>query len=91
MNPPSCAPTAADYPRESLRAGEEGVARIRVSIDAEGKIASMQVARSSGFAALDEASMKKLSQCKFRPGRDKNGNPVGGTTEVEYRWMLQKN
>jgi hypothetical protein len=53
-----------------------------------GTVALQHVVRFSGFPRLDEAALKKLSHCKFSPGRDANGHAVGGTTELECIWKI---
>jgi len=46
------------YPRAAQRAGEEGVAQIRFTIDASGRVLSVSLAASSGIAALDQAAIE---------------------------------
>jgi protein TonB len=48
-----------------------------------------EVARSSGYPLLDEAALRRLSDCRFKPGTDAQGNAVGGSFYVEYVWRLQ--
>jgi hypothetical protein len=36
----------------------------------------------------DNAAKQALAQCPFTPAHDENGNPLGGATVVEYRWVL---
>jgi protein TonB len=93
LNVQSCAPTADDYPAAALRAEATGTTRIRFTIDASGKMTNSEVVRSAGSSRehrmLDRIALTKLSECRFSPGRDENGNAVGGTTEVEYVWKIQ--
>jgi periplasmic protein TonB len=88
-NGSSCAPTAADYPAESRRLGETGTTSVRFTIGTDGRLAKAEVVRSSGSPRLDEVARVKLSQCQFRPGRDAQGNPIGGTFQADYVWKLQ--
>jgi hypothetical protein len=37
---------------------------------------------------MDRAAIAALSQCRFSPGTDARGRPVGGQTTVEYVWRL---
>ncbi len=46
------------YPRGAQRAGQQGTVVVEVIIDAEGTIVSVEVVRSSGFAALDRAAVQ---------------------------------
>jgi periplasmic protein TonB len=93
LNVASCAPGPEDYPPAALRAEATGTTRIRFTIDATGKIANAEVVRSAGVSrehrSLDRVALTKLSECRFKPGSDENGNPTGGTTEVEYVWKIQ--
>jgi periplasmic protein TonB len=86
---PSCAPTRADYPSESLRANEQGTTRIRFSINSEGSLIRTEVLESSGYPRLDEVAVRKLAECKFRAGKDANGVPIGGTFDVKYTWKIE--
>jgi protein TonB len=38
---------------------------------------------------LDRVAQQKLSECRFKPGSDEQGKPVGGSFDVEYVWKLQ--
>src|SRR5579862_7114616 len=44
------------YPEQARRDGQEGRAQVKVCVGANGKIASTEIATSSGFPALDEAA-----------------------------------
>lgn len=89
----ACAPTADDYPPAAARAEATGLTRIRFTIDASGNMVKAEVARSAGSTRehklLDRKAVEKLSECKFKPGYDENGTPVGGSFEVEYLWKLE--
>ena len=47
----------------------EGVAVVRVSLDVNGKVATVQVIKSSGNKALDAVSTEALRQWRARPGK----------------------
>src|SRR5438477_1491310 len=47
----------------------EGVAVVRVTLDANGKVATVQVIKSSGNKALDAVSTEALRQWRARPGK----------------------
>ncbi|MDE2453567.1 MAG: energy transducer TonB, partial [Burkholderiales bacterium] len=88
-----CAPSADDYPRAALRAEATGTTKVRFEVDATGRLASVVVVKSAGpsreHKMLDRMALEKLSECKFKPGMDENGKPVGGSFEVEYVWKLE--
>ncbi len=81
-----------EYPAAAARAEATGITKIRFTVDAQGKVSSAQVQKSSGSSRehrlLDRAAVDALSQCRFKPGVDEQGKPVGGTTLVDYVWQL---
>ncbi|HEX2586015.1 MAG TPA: TonB family protein [Steroidobacteraceae bacterium] len=53
------------YPASAERAGEEGTVLLEIQVDTLGRAMNVQVARSSGFDALDRAAMNAVKQWKF--------------------------
>lgn len=88
----TCAPTKDDYPSAAVRAQATGTTKVRINVDATGKVAGVDVVRSAGptreHKMLDRVVVSKLGECRFRPGTDANGNPTGGTREIDYVWNL---
>ena len=89
----ACAPKGDDYPPAAQRAEATGTSVIRFSIGPDGRLAGApQVVRSAGATrehkSLDRVAASKLSECRFTPGTDENGKPVGATVDVEYVWKL---
>ena len=89
----ACAPKGEDYPPAAQRAEATGTSVIRFSIGSDGRLAGApQVIRSAGATrehkSLDRLAASKLSECRFTPGTDENGKPVGATVDVEYVWKL---
>lgn len=62
------------YPASAKREGIEGVTKVRINVDTGGNVTNVQVARSSGNSALDEAALKAVKRWKFeelnRPRQD---------------------
>jgi protein TonB len=87
---PNCKP---EYPAAALRAGTTGTSRIRLTVDGSGKVTSAEVVGSSGPTRenriLDNAAKAAFSSCRFFPGVDENGRPVGTTSITEYVWKLE--
>lgn len=77
------------YPQASIRAQEQGTTRLEVCVNANGRVQSVSVARSSGFPRLDEAAAKWIRNERFSPGS------VGGVPQsmcghdVYYQWNLK--
>ena len=58
------------YPALSRRLGEEGVVRLNILVNPDGSVARLEIAKSSGYARLDEVAMKTArSSWKFEPAR----------------------
>jgi protein TonB len=93
VNVQSCAPTGEDYPAAAARAEATGTTKVRFTIDGQGKVVKAEVVKSAGSSRehrmLDRVAVDKLSTCRFTPGTDETGKPVGATTDVEYVWKLQ--
>jgi protein TonB len=82
-----------DYPAAATRAEATGVSRIRFTVDGTGQVTKAEVLGSAGpsreHRLLDRAAIEALSGCKFKPGTDENGKPVGAFANVEYVWRLE--
>ena len=86
---PSCLPSHTDYPSESIARNEQGTTGLRFFIDSRGVLTKVDVVRSSGFPRLDDAAIKKLSSCRFTPGRDPSGQARSSSFDVQYIWKIQ--
>jgi len=92
-NVAECAPTGDDYPSAARRAEATGTTVIEFTVGADGRMTDAKIARPAGASrehrTLDRTALTKLSECKFKPGVDENGRPMGGTFRVEYVWRLE--
>jgi protein TonB len=70
------------------RNGLQGLAMVRVSVTAEGRAASVSLARSSGHGTLDQAALAAVRKWKFSP-RMVRGNAVACTVEVPVNFSLR--
>lgn len=57
------------YPEEARREGWEGEVFLRVLVDPEGRPESIELSRSSGFEALDQAAVQSVKSWRFQPAR----------------------
>jgi len=74
------------YPPASLRAREQGTVVLRVLVDAEGVVQRIEIARSSGHAALDAAARDAVRRAHFRPVlRDGRPAPAWGLVPIDFR------
>jgi TonB family protein len=77
-----------DYPADAKRRGEEGKTLLHFDVTPAGRVSSVVVVRGSGYASLDEAAVKGMSQCKF-PENLKSQTTSGSRLAVEYVWQLE--
>ena len=77
-----------EYPREALMNEEQGTVRIRVLVDASGKVIDAKVKKSSGSKILDKAATKAYSLCTFKPAM-KDGVPQQDWYELEYPFVIE--
>ena len=88
--PPEAADAARNrrpnYPEASRRRGEQGVVRVELLVDPNGRVVDVRVLESSGFSALDAEAIKAVRDWRFRPAQ-RGGLPVAGsiTTAVHFR------
>jgi len=55
------------YPREAQEQRQQGTARLRFVLDRYGRVLSYSLARSSGFAALDEEVVALIQRAQPLP------------------------
>ena len=81
-----------EYPAAALRAEATGTSKIRFTVDATGAVSKAEIERAAGASRehrlLDRAAVDALSKCRFKPGVDDTGKPVGGATVVDYVWKV---
>ncbi|MDQ1817676.1 energy transducer TonB [Massilia sp. CCM 9210] len=59
--------TSPDYPKGSLRNGEEGLVTAAFLVAQDGQVIDARVMKTSGFEALDKAAIRALLKCRFAP------------------------
>ena len=75
------------YPESARRKGNEGTAHIKLSVDANGRVVSASVSRSSGFAVLDSSALKAAKRWRFKPATS-GGRPTSTQIIVPIRFKL---
>lgn len=73
------------YPVDAAMRRQTGKVRIKLTIDANGAVASGAVINSSGFPSLDKAAFDSFSKCAYLPAM-RRGLPIDGTKYIEYTW-----
>lgn len=78
------------YPKRALDEGMEGRVIVTVTINAEGAISDISVAKSSGHQVLDDAAVRAVRKgWTFKPGMSK-GKPAAGTVQVVFDFSSGK-
>ena len=54
------------YPRLARARGWQGTVDVEIAISADGRVADANVARSSGYAALDDAALEVARRSRFK-------------------------
>lgn len=76
------------YPPESRQAGEEGLVLVSVQITSEGTCRSAQIAQTSGYARLDQASLRAACRGSFQPAR-MGGVALESFKKIAFRFRLE--
>ena len=75
---------APDYPRESLRQGQEGTVTVRMTVGEDGRVVAAETSQASPWPLLDSAALRVVkSRWRFTPG------PLRAY-EVAIRFQLSK-
>ena len=83
--------TNDDYPARAMREEREGTTGFRVTYNAEGRVTACDVTSSSGHADLDAETCKLIQRRgRFNPGKDRAGNPTGGSYSNRIRWQIPR-
>lgn len=77
------------YPLSARRLGLEGEVVIRARVSARGTVATAEVERSSGHAALDRAALAAVKRYRYAPAR-RAGQPVAYDVRVPVLFRLRR-
>ena len=75
------------YPAMSRRQGEQGKTTVRVLIGVDGLPKQAELAKSSGFARLDQAALDTIMRWRFVPGK-RAGVPEPMWFNIPINWVL---
>ena len=82
-------PPAPMYPSQSQKLREAGRVLLRVEIGTDGRARQVLVARSSGFARLDDAAATAVRTARFAPYTE-NGAALVVWTQVPIEFELER-
>jgi TonB family protein len=81
--------TVPEYPSESRALKEHGSVLLELCVDAEGKVETAKLLKSSGYPNLDTATMTWLKNEQLNPAM-REGKPVRLCGyQLQYDWMLK--
>jgi protein TonB len=75
------------YPDTARREGLEGVVTLEITVEPDGRVSEVVVAKSSGHACLDESAVEAARTWIYEPAR-LNGAPVAAKIRVPVRFAL---
>jgi periplasmic protein TonB len=78
-----------DYPAEAKALGIEGVIRVRLVVDAEGKVKAAVPLNKLGHG-LDELALERAKKIEFEPARDTDDKPVSSVVVWTFNMTLPK-
>lgn len=81
--------TEADYKTSWINRGMAGSAGFRLQVGANGRVEGCQIIRSTGHAALDEATCALVTRrARFDPARNGDGDKVAGSYASSVLWQI---
>lgn len=75
------------YPPEARHLGQQGRVVVRALVDAQGKVAQVEVKESSGHPLLDQAALATVRGWAFTPG-SRNGTPEAMWARIPINFSL---
>ncbi|MES2072778.1 MAG: TonB family protein [Pseudomonadota bacterium] len=76
------------WPREALRYEMQGTVQMQLLVDVDGQVIKAQVAKSSGWKLLDDATVGAMTKCTVRPAT-RDGKPAQVWALTNYVWKLE--
>ena len=77
-----------DYPRSALRLHQEGNVTLGLYINELGTLDKVEVVKSSGYPALDDAAVEAMKQSTFHPAYQ-GATPVPSHAEITINFQLK--
>lgn len=77
-----------EYPQDSYNNHEDGQVVLAYLVSTTGKVVQTKIEKSSGYSALDEATLRiSYTDCKFDPDT-RDGKPVESWRTMKIGWHL---
>jgi TonB family protein len=84
---PIIRPTAADYPPQSLKGGEQGDVIVMMLVGGDGSNLNTHISHASGYPALDAKSEELAKALRFKPAM-MDDKPILTAVTLDFRWVL---
>jgi protein TonB len=78
----------ADYPPEAKRLGIQGPLKVRLVVDATGKVVQRKVLEPKLGHGLDELALARAATFEFEPALDSDGKPVASVVVWTFNFSL---
>lgn len=75
------------YPQEAIRAGVQGVVKLRMTVASDGRVTKVDVVESSGHGVLDRAAVDAVKRWRGKPAL-KFGRAVESVEVIPIRFRL---
>ena len=74
------------FPPEAQEQGEQGVAYLHFTMDRDGKVLSASIAKSAGYADLDQETLALIQRAQPlpKPPPEVPGDPIALTVPVQF-------
>jgi protein TonB len=82
----------SDYPPEALRNGWEGSVVADLTVGQSGAVCACKIIKTSGHEVLDDVTCDLLvRRARFKPPKDKHGNPIVDTVRTPpIEWRIRR-
>ena len=84
-----CPDSDSIYPSSARRLEQEGTTLLRVLVDTEGRVTQVEMDKSSGVPALDEAARNAVTRCRGGKPGTAEGKPEQTWMQVKYTFKLE--
>lgn len=78
----------AVYPSSALRAGEQAIFRMRVTVETDGSVSDCLIEESTIAKKLESPACKEMRNAKFAPARDGQGQPMRSFYATTIRYVI---
>lgn len=77
------------YPLEAVLLREQGMVSLTIHVEPSGRVADIDIVRSSGFRVLDQAARTALLRWRFKPAL-RDGQPIASELPYNIQFLLHE-